>query len=72
MISENNFPQCAKKVVSNSPGIGDFPDGLVDSVHQLPDGQVKFLGKVLRKFKLQIVRDELFGASDNDFRASVS
>ena len=32
--------QCAKKVVSDSPGLGDFAIGLVNSVFNLPDGQV--------------------------------
>ena len=41
--------QCAKKVVSGSPGLVDFSIGLVNSVDNSPDRQVKFLGK----FKLQ-------------------
>ena len=32
----------AKKVVSDSPGPVDFAIGLVNSVINLPDGQVKF------------------------------
>ena len=32
--------QLAKKVVSNSPGLVDFAIGLVNSVLNLPDGQV--------------------------------
>ena len=35
--------QHAKKVVSDSPGIVDFAFGLVNSVFNLPDGQVMFL-----------------------------
>ena len=35
--------QCAKKVVSDSPGLLDFAIGLVNSVYNLPDGQVMFL-----------------------------
>ena len=35
--------QGAKKVVSNSRGLMDFVIGLVNSVLNLPDGQVKFL-----------------------------
>ena len=35
--------QRAKKVVSDSPGLVDFAIGLVNSVINLPDGQVKFL-----------------------------
>ena len=34
--------QRAKKVVSNSPGLVDFAIGLVNSVFNLPDGQVIF------------------------------
>ena len=34
--------QCAKKVVSDSPGLVDFAIGLVNSVFNLPDGQVIF------------------------------
>ena len=34
--------QRAKKVVSNSPGLVDFAIGLVNSVSNLPDGQVMF------------------------------
>ena len=35
--------QCAKKVVSYSPGLVDVAIGLVNSVFNLPDGQVIFL-----------------------------
>ena len=41
--------QHAKKVVSNSPGKVDFAIGLVKSVLNLPDRQVKFF----EEFKLQ-------------------
>ena len=34
--------QCAKKVVSDSPGLVDFAIGLVNSVFNLPDGQMIF------------------------------
>ena len=34
--------QCVKKVVSNSLGLMDFAIGLVNSVFNLPDGQVIF------------------------------
>ena len=34
--------QSAKKVVSDSPGLVDFVIGLVNSVFNLPDGQVMF------------------------------
>ena len=47
-ILSRNFPsptytvclQRAKKVVSDSPGLVDFAIGLVNSVLNLPDGQV--------------------------------
>ena len=38
--------QCAKKVVSDSPGLLDFALGLVIFVLNLPDGQVLFWGKI--------------------------
>ena len=38
---ELNHIQRAKKVVSDSPGLVDFAIGLVNSVLNLPDGQVK-------------------------------
>ena len=34
--------QCAKKVLSDSPGLGDFAIGLVNFVFNLPDGLVIF------------------------------
>ena len=37
--------QRAKKVVSDSPGLVDFAVGLVKSVLNLPDVQVRFFGK---------------------------
>ena len=37
--------QHAKKVVSDSLGLVDFVIGLVNSVLNLPDGQVKFFGE---------------------------
>ena len=42
-------PQRAKKVVSDSPRLVDFVIGLLNSVINLPDGQVKFF----EEFKLQ-------------------
>ena len=37
--------QREKKVVSDSPGLVDFATGLMNSVLNLPDGQVKFFGE---------------------------
>ena len=41
-IHELMVSQRAKKVVSDSPGLVDFAIGLVNSVFNLPDGQVIF------------------------------
>ena len=57
--------QRAKKVVSDSPGLVDFAIGLVNSVHNLPDGQVKFF----EEFKLQ-KNCEINSAHQNVFGAS--
>ena len=40
------YTKCAKKVVSDSSGLEDFPVRLLESIRHLPDGQVKFLGKI--------------------------
>ena len=37
-----DLTQRAKKVVADSPGLVDFAIGLVNSVFNLPDGQVMF------------------------------
>ena len=39
---KGTITQRAKKVVSDSPGLVDFAIGLVNSVFNLPDGQVIF------------------------------
>ena len=61
---QNNM-QRAKKVVSDSPGLVDFAIGLVNSVLNLPDGQVKFF----EEFKLQ-KNCEINSAHQNVFGAS--
>ena len=38
--------QRAKKVVSESPGLVDFATGLVISILNLPDEQMKFFGGI--------------------------
>ena len=64
--------QRAKKVVSDSPGLVDFAIGLVNSVLNLPDRQVKYF----EEFNLQKNREinsahqKNWGASWNDVRAS--
>ena len=57
--------QCAKKVVSDSPGLVDFFIRLVNSVLNLPDGQVTFF----EEFKLQ-KNCEINSAHQNVFGAS--
>ena len=47
--------QCAKKVVSNSPGLVDFAIGLVIFILNLPDGQVLFLGEIQIREGLQSI-----------------
>ena len=42
MTFENLLVQRAKKVVSGIQGLVDFAIGLVNSVFNLPDGQVMF------------------------------
>ena len=41
-VALNEHSQRAKKVVSDSPGLEDFAIGLVNSVFNLPNGQVMF------------------------------
>ena len=57
--------QCAKKVVSDCPGLVDFAIGLVNFVLNLPNGQVKFF----EEFKLQM-NCEINSAHQNVFGAS--
>ena len=67
-VNFKTFPknmQRAKKVVSDSPGLVDFAIGLVNSVLNLPDGQVKFF----EEFKLQ-KNCEINSAHQNVFGAS--
>ena len=42
----NQGLQCAKKVVSNSPGLVDFAIKLEIFVFNLPDGQELFFGEI--------------------------
>ena len=71
-VNFNVRKQRTKKVVSDSPGIVDSAIELVNSVLNLPDGQVKFF----EEFKLQKncvinpVYQKVFGASWNAFWAS--
>ena len=64
--------QRAKKVVSDSPRLVDFATGPVIFVHNLPDGQVLFVGEIqITEGLLSIVLIKKgFGASRNDLWAS--
>ena len=57
--------QRSKKVLSYSPGLVDFAVGLVHSILNLPDGQVKFF----EEFKLQ-KNSEISSAHQKGFGAS--
>ena len=60
----------AKKVVSNRPGLVDFANGVVNSVHNLPCGQVNFWGDWLKLWKNcnQSCSSKFFGLSEMTFR----
>ena len=57
--------RCAKKVVSDSPGLVDFAIELVNSVLNLPDGQVTFFEefKLQKKCLINPAYQKVFGAS---------
>ena len=57
--------QRAKKVVSDSPGLVDFAIGLVNSVFNLPDGQVMFFEEFDQQKNCKII-----SASQKGFWAS--
>ena len=64
--------QCAKKVVSDSLGPVDFAIGLVNSVINLLDRQMKFFWgiQITEELWNQCARQNVFGASWNDVWAS--
>ena len=51
--------QCAEKVVSDSPGLVDFAVGLVNSVFNLPNRQVK----EKKNCEINSASQKVFGAS---------
>ena len=57
--------QCAKKVVSDSPGLVDFAIGLVNFVLNLPDGQVKYFEEfnLQRNSEINSAHKKIWGAS---------
>ena len=56
--------QCGKNVVSDSPGLVDFAIRLVNSVINLPDGQVKFFeeSKLQKNYEINLLIN-VFGPS---------
>ena len=61
----------ACKVVSDSPALVDFAIGLVNHVLDLPEGQLKFLGKFkLQKNCNQCCSSKFFGGYLKDSWAS--
>ena len=66
--------QRAKKVVSDSPGLVDFAIGLVNSVLNLPDGQVKYFEEfnLQKNCDINSAHQKILGASENDSWASKS
>ena len=57
--------QRAKKVVSDSPGLVDFATRLVNSVLNLPDGQVKYFEEfnLQKKCEINSAHQNIWGAS---------
>ena len=64
--------QCAKKVVSDSLGLVDFAHGLVNSVFNLPNGQVMFFEEFewQKNCEINSANQNVFGASWSDVWAS--
>ena len=56
--------QCAKRVVSDTPGLVDFAIGLLNSVLNLPDGQVKYFEEfnLQKNFKINSAHQKILGA----------
>ena len=64
--------QRAKKVVSDSLGLADFAYGLVNSVFNLPNGQVMFFEEFewQKNCEINSANQNVFGASWSDVWAS--
>ena len=69
---ETDKTQRAKKVVFDSPGLVDFAIGLVNSVFNVPNGQVIFFEefKYQKNCEINSACQKAFGVSWNDVRAS--
>ena len=63
--NQTTFLQCAKKVVSDSPGLVDFAIALVNSVLNLPNGQVTFFEEfnLQKNCGINSAHQKVFGAS---------
>ena len=61
---KNKGKQCAKRVVSDIPGLVDFAIGLLNSVLNLPDGQVKYFEEfnLQKNFKINSAHQKILGA----------
>ena len=60
---------CAKKVVSDSPWLMDFAIGLVNSMLNLPEGQIN----IFRRVKItEVLQDKYFKFLINSFRPKVA
>ena len=64
--------QRAKKVVSDSLGLVDFAYGLVNSVFNLPNGQVMFFEEIewQKNCEINSANQNVFGATWSDIWAS--
>ena len=64
MKDNDSINQRAKKVVSDSPGLVDSAIGLVNSVFNLPDGQVMFFEEFKQQKNCEInsAHQKTFGA----------
>ena len=62
---KNKGKQCAKKVTSDSPGLVDFAIRLVNSVLNLPDGQVKYVEEfnLQKNCEINSANQKIWGAS---------
>ena len=62
---KNKGKQCAKKVASDSPGLADFAIRLVNSVLNLPDGQVKYVEEfnLQKNCEINSAHQKIWGAS---------
>ena len=62
---KNKGKQCAKKVASDSPRLVDFAIGLVNSVLNLPDGQVKYVEEfnLQKNCEINSAKQKIWGAS---------